>query len=355
MDKLKQFSNIDPLEKSKRMARCLTRMVQPVPKKMPESQPSWTTCPIKGCTSIFSRERDLNRHRYESHRDTLGFKCLHCTSTYKRQHTLNLHTRRFHPSSLIKKVDSSTQTVLYKVSDTRITTPLEIKIGFIDPKNNTVTGNRDSSNLLLLETDLKVVSKKHEADKKKIRKTCEFKRKNIKIQKRVSTISEQTQDILPPPEKVLKVEKNSFLDSIFALDNTTTKPVGQIVPQLLDMPTFDLNFFNNDQKSNYTTNMDIPQTPQQFENIATTSDYLLDPHDSNIVSIAPINNSQSSSSSSSISSDSAANLLQETILRGDLAVSPSSSCGSLDEINLDYLSPPQTEEEFMNLMIELNS
>ena len=140
------------------------------------------------------------------------------------------------------------------------------------------------------------------------------------------------------------------------IDDITDKIEGPREPKLLDMPTFDLNFFNNIQTNNDITTMDIPHTPQQPENIATTSDYLLDRHDPNIVSIVPTNNSLHSSSSSSITSiDAAAKLLQDTILRGDLAVSPSSSSGSLDEINIDYLSPPQTEDEFIKLMIELNS
>ena len=65
MDKLKQYSSINPLAKSIRMARCMTRMIQPIPKK-DDSAPKqgWSTCPIKDCSSVFTtctRERDLTQ------------------------------------------------------------------------------------------------------------------------------------------------------------------------------------------------------------------------------------------------------------------------------------------------------
>lgn len=87
-------------------------------------------------------------------------------------------------------------------------------------------------------------------------------------------------------------------------------------------------------------------------------DYLLYPNDLNIISILAVSSNSSNQVFSSISSTSttfAAALLQETILREDLAVSPSTSSESVNEINIDYLSPPKNEEEFMDLMIELNS
>ena len=85
--------------------------------------------------------------------------------------------------------------------------------------------------------------------------------------------------------------------------------------------------------------------------------YLLDPNDPNISSILALSNSSNQvfSSTSSSSKNSAAALLQDTILRDDLAVSPSTLSESVNEINIDYLSHPENEEDFMNLMIELNS
>ena len=88
---------------------------------------------------------------------------------------MNLHIRKFHASLLIKKMDSSTQTVLYKESETRYTSPLEIIRGFIDPNTNTLIGSLGSSNLLLRETSLKIVSKN-----KKLRKTKFAKPVNLK-------------------------------------------------------------------------------------------------------------------------------------------------------------------------------
>ena len=66
MDKLKQYSSINPLAKSKRMARSMNRMIQPIPKIDSAPKQGWSTCSIKDCNSIFTRERDLIRHRRES-------------------------------------------------------------------------------------------------------------------------------------------------------------------------------------------------------------------------------------------------------------------------------------------------